>query len=120
MSGRSQLVDRMHVKADFSAVKVRQAAPEHIHRQSLVGQGAVAGGKNVIVDAAGEQGGLDRDMLGIEIQTQIALQAVFRLQVLVADLEPEGPFVLSVRTQFGQIRRAETAGDVGPEGEMLP
>ena len=109
----------MHVEADFSPVQMRETALEHIHRQSLVGQGAVPGGKNVIVDAAGEQGGLDRDMLGIEIQAQIALQAVFRLQVLVADFEPEGPFVLSVRAQFGQIRSPETAGQVGAEREMV-
>ena len=58
-------------------------------------------------------------MLGIEIQADIPLQAVFGLQVLVSHLVTEGSFVLAVGAQFGQIRSPETAGQVGAEREMV-
>ena len=109
----------MHVEADFSPVQMRETALEHIHRQSFVGEGAVPGGEDIVVDAAREQGRLDRHVLGIEIQAEVSLQAVFGLQVLVSHLVTEGSFVLAVGAQFGQIRGPETAGQVGAEREMV-
>ena len=113
-------MDGMHVKADFAAVQMRQAALEYVYGQPFVRQGPIPGSKDIVVDAARKQRCLNRHMPGTEIQAQIPLETVFRLQILVPHLEAEGSFMFSVRAQFGQIRRPEPAGHVGAEREMIP
>ena len=110
---------RVDIDADFTAAQVGQAAAEGIDRQAFVGDLAVTGRKDVIVYAAHKKGRQDRYILGNEIQSQVSLQAVFRLQILVAYFIAEGAFVLAIGTQFGQIGGAETAGHIGPDGEVL-
>lgn len=86
-----QLVDGVDVNADFSAGQVGQTAFECIDRQPFVRDGAVAGSKDVVINPAREQRRLDGHILGTEIKAQVALQAVFRFQVLVPQLIAEGP-----------------------------
>ena len=115
-----QLVDGVHVDPDFPAAQMRQAAFEGIYGKPFIGYFSIARRKDVIVYPAGEQSRLDGDVPGTEINAQVPLQAVFRLQVLVALFIAEGPFVFAVQGEFGQVRCAKTAGDVRPEGEMPP
>ena len=53
-----QLVDWVDVDADFSAGQAGQTAFESIDRQPFVRDGTVAGGEDVVVDPAREQGRL--------------------------------------------------------------
>ena len=52
-AAQMQRMDGMHIKTDFTSVQMRQTALEHIYGQSLVRQGPVPGGKDVIVDEDG-------------------------------------------------------------------
>lgn len=70
-----QLVNRMYVDADFSSAKVGQAAAECVDREALVRYLPVACCKDVVVYAADEDGRLDGDIGGGEIQAQMPFRS---------------------------------------------
>ena len=109
-----QRMDGMHVKADFAAVQMRQAALEYVYGQPFVRQGPNPGSKDIVVDAARKQRCLNRHMPGTEIQAQIPLETVFRLQILVPHLEAEGSFMFSVRAS-GRFLHVLRSSPVRPD-----
>ena len=96
-----------------------KAAAEGINREAFIGDGSVSCRKDVIVYAACKKGRLDGYILCGEIQAQIPLEAVFRLQVPVPNLKAEGAFMLTVGAKFRKIGGAESAGYICPQREVL-
>ena len=74
-----QLMDGVDVNRDLPSGKMGQAATERIDRKAFIGDGAIAGGEDIMVDPADKKCRLYGHVSGTEIQSDISLEAVFRL-----------------------------------------
>ena len=109
-----QAVDGVHIHGSFAAIEEGVSGSISIH---LIAFQHFAGflGKDIIPDAVTEKGRHYGKVRRVEIQSQVSLEAVFRLQVFVPHLIAHRSFVDPVRAQFAQVRGAEAAGYIGPE-----
>ena len=112
-------MDGVDIYPNLSTCKVCKAAAEGINREAFIGDGSVSCRKDVIVYAACKKGRLDGNKIGREIQAQIPLEAVFRLQVPDPNLKAEGASMLTVSATLSKIGGAESAGYICPQREVL-
>lgn len=114
LTAQMEPVDRVDVDGSLAPVQEGLSGSILVNVEAVDGRSGTAG-IDIVVDPVAEQGADQGQVFRGEITAQVALEAEFGLEVGIALLVPDRPFVDAVGGEFAEVRRPEAPGDVGPE-----
>ena len=115
-------MQRVHgVQVDTSFEAQQSCIPLRIgiRQVALLDLARYAMREDIVVDAIGKERQLCRHMARGEVESEVSLQTVFRLQLLIAQFVADRAFVHAVRRQFTHVRRTEAARQVQAQVEVV-